>query len=282
MSFKGGRRKAHASSWSQNGCKEVGHWSPRKKMGTVLKPPFYTGLRSCHLWWPKPRKFCFCVTATARPLCLPWTTKTVVVAQHVAQRRQNGDRPIAMVAQGLPWSPVSDHLGDHCASIRPPPQHLGHHGNGFASTLPPLSDLLCHYSSFGGSKRHTGRAAAVTQQQNFLGFWPFYWTLIGGTKIAALCKGALMRVLRACQFSVLHVKYVNFAFFQTIKFPTIHVYPHFHMYAIIGSVVKTGLVMHRNIYQTYFPWSALHCLFHWLRSAGHILEQRWHRVTWPR
>ena len=54
---------------------------------------------------PKPRKFCFCVTAAARPLCLPWTTKATVVAQQVARRRQRGGRTIAKVAEGLPWSP---------------------------------------------------------------------------------------------------------------------------------------------------------------------------------
>ena len=32
-------------------------------------------------WSPKPRKFCFCVTAAARPLCIPWTTKTAAVTQ---------------------------------------------------------------------------------------------------------------------------------------------------------------------------------------------------------
>ena len=56
-------------------------------------------------WSPKPRKFCFCVTAAARPLCLPWMTKSAVVAQQVAQRRQSGGRTIAKVAEELPWSP---------------------------------------------------------------------------------------------------------------------------------------------------------------------------------
>ena len=37
-------------------------------------------------------------------LCVPWTTKTVVAAQQVVQRRQDGGRIIAMVAQLLPWS----------------------------------------------------------------------------------------------------------------------------------------------------------------------------------
>ena len=53
---------------------------------------------------PKPSKFCFCVTAAARPLCIPWTTKTVVVAQQVLQRRQSGGKTIAKVAQGSLWS----------------------------------------------------------------------------------------------------------------------------------------------------------------------------------
>ena len=54
---------------------------------------------------PKPRKFGFCVTAAARPLCVPSTTKTAVVVQQVVQRRQSGGRIIAMVAQWLPRSP---------------------------------------------------------------------------------------------------------------------------------------------------------------------------------
>ena len=37
-SLRGGRRKAHVSPWSQNGCTGVGHWSPRKKMH---EPPLH-------------------------------------------------------------------------------------------------------------------------------------------------------------------------------------------------------------------------------------------------
>ena len=75
----------------------------------------YSGLLpSCHLWatvkltrtWSsKTRKFCFCVTAAARPLYVHWTTKTAVVAQQVVQRRQSGGRTIAIVVQGLLRSP---------------------------------------------------------------------------------------------------------------------------------------------------------------------------------
>ena len=56
-------------------------------------------------WSPKPKKFCFCVIATARPLCVPQTSKTAVVSQQVVQRRQSGGRTIVIVAQLLPWSP---------------------------------------------------------------------------------------------------------------------------------------------------------------------------------
>ena len=75
-----------------------------------MKPSslLYTGMRpSCHLLATRKmvRKFRFCVTAATRPLCLHWTTRSVVVAQQVAQRRQSGSRTIANVAQGLRWSP---------------------------------------------------------------------------------------------------------------------------------------------------------------------------------
>ena len=56
-------------------------------------------------WSSKHRKFRFCVTATARPLCVPWATQPSVVAQQVVQRKQSGGKTIAMVAQWLPWSP---------------------------------------------------------------------------------------------------------------------------------------------------------------------------------
>ena len=57
-------------------------------------------------WSPKPKQLCFYVTAAAWPLCVPWATKTAVVAQQVVQRRQSGGKTIViMVAQWLPWSP---------------------------------------------------------------------------------------------------------------------------------------------------------------------------------
>ena len=54
------------------------------------------------------------------------------------------------------WRPLSDHCGDPCASIQRPQQHLSHHGNGSAFTLPSLRDLFCHYSSFGRSRKAQG------------------------------------------------------------------------------------------------------------------------------
>ena len=54
------------------------------------------------------------------------------------------------------WRPLSDHCGDHCASIQRPRQHLSHHGNGSAFTMPSMRDLLCHYSSFGRSRKSQG------------------------------------------------------------------------------------------------------------------------------
>ena len=40
-SLNAGRRREHASPWSQNGCTGVGQWSPRKIMRTVVKPPLH-------------------------------------------------------------------------------------------------------------------------------------------------------------------------------------------------------------------------------------------------
>ena len=56
-------------------------------------------------WSPKPRQLCFCVTAAAQSLCVPWATKIGVVSQQVVQRRQSGGKTIVMMAQWLPWSP---------------------------------------------------------------------------------------------------------------------------------------------------------------------------------
>ena len=59
------------------------------------------------------------------------------------------------------WRPSSDYYGDKCASIRLPQQPLSPNGNVAASTLPPLSGLLCLYSRLVVQGRLKGRAAAV-------------------------------------------------------------------------------------------------------------------------
>ena len=71
------------------------------------------------------------------------------------------------------WRPLSDHCGDHCASIQQPRQHLSHHGNGSAFTLPSLRDLLCHYSSFGRSRKAQGSCCSSYTETELSGFrWP--------------------------------------------------------------------------------------------------------------
>ena len=46
-SLEGGRRKAHTSPWWQNGCTVVGHWSPRKKIRTVVNIVYQFEQRFC-------------------------------------------------------------------------------------------------------------------------------------------------------------------------------------------------------------------------------------------
>ena len=110
-----GVKCVHTILWS---CRKLSLqlWlTPTSVTGEFLKPPLHRAATFvpplCDhkngqdaQWSPEPRKFCFCVTAAARPLCLPWTTKAAVVAQQVVQRRQSEGRTITMVAQVLPWS----------------------------------------------------------------------------------------------------------------------------------------------------------------------------------
>ena len=101
----------------------------------------------------------------------------------------------------LLWPTNSVHWAITVATTVPP---FGDHGNPSATlamVLPPLC-LLCATccattAALVVQGRHKGRAAAVTQKQNFLGLgdhwasWPFFWSLKGGTKVAALCKGGV-------------------------------------------------------------------------------------------
>ena len=68
------------------------------------------------------------------------------------------------------WRPLSDYCGDHCASIQRPRQHLSHHGNGSAFTLPSLRDLLCHYSSFARSRKAQGSCCSSYTETELSGF----------------------------------------------------------------------------------------------------------------
>ena len=123
--------------------KTVAQRSPRR---SVARRSLKRGRRKAHaspLWqngrtvvgiW-SPRKKVHTVLNIVyqfeRSFCLPWT---IIVPPLTDQ-----------------WRPLSDHCGDHCASIRRLQQPLSHLGNGSASTLPPLCDLSCHYSRFGRS-----------------------------------------------------------------------------------------------------------------------------------
>ena len=158
-SLEGGRRKAHTSPWWQNGCTVVCHWSPCKKY--------------VRLW-----TLCINLSSASAfllpPLCLLWLTNNV-------------------------------HWAITVATTVPP---FGDHGNPLATlamVLPPLC-LLCATCCATTADlvvqwRHKDRAVAVTQKQNFLGLgdhwatWPFFWSLKGGTKVAALCKGGFNRPL---------------------------------------------------------------------------------------
>ena len=67
------------------------------------------------------------------------------------------------------WRPLSDHCGDHCASIQWPWQHLSHHGNGSAFTLPSCA-TCCHYNSFGRSMKAQGSCCSSYTETELSGF----------------------------------------------------------------------------------------------------------------
>ena len=106
----------------------------------------------------------------------------------------------------LLWPTNSIHWTITVATTVPP---FGDHGNPSATlamVLPPLC-LLCATccpttAALVVQGRHKGRATAVTQKQNFLGLgdhwasWPFFWSLKGGTKVTALCKGGFIGTAR--------------------------------------------------------------------------------------
>ena len=63
-----------------------------------------------------------------------------------------------------------DHSGDYCASIRRPRQPFSHLGNGSASILPPLRDLLRHYSRCGRSMKAQRSCCSSYTETELSGF----------------------------------------------------------------------------------------------------------------
>ena len=108
------------------------------------------------------------------------------------------------------WRPLSD----HCASIQRPRQHLSHHGNGSAFTLPSLRDLLCHYSSFGRSRKAQGSCCSSYTETELSGFRrPLSVLTIfiyGRTKVARrsqpCVKGTLLTMLQVMACRLLGAK----------------------------------------------------------------------------
>ena len=75
---------------------------------------------------------------------------------------------------GWPVNSLSDHCGDHCASIQRLWQPFSSHDNGSVSTpLPPMSDLLYLCSSFGNSsKAQESCCSRYTETVLFRFRWP--------------------------------------------------------------------------------------------------------------
>ena len=87
-SLKGGRRKAHASPWSQNRCTVVGHWLPRKKY--VLLKTLCINLRDAS-------------ASLLPPVCLLWPTNSVHWEREitVATLGRPGDLKVAFGDQAI-------------------------------------------------------------------------------------------------------------------------------------------------------------------------------------
>ena len=111
----------------------------------------------------------------------PWSQNGWTVVGHWSPSKKmrtlciNLSDTSAFIVSPLPpladqWRPLSDHCGDHCASIQRPRQHLSHHGNGSAFTLPSLRDLLCHYSRFGRSSKAQGSCCSSYTELELSGF----------------------------------------------------------------------------------------------------------------
>ena len=154
-SFKGGIEDVQSTPWSPWILSYV--QNSRTKVAEVAHRLCKRGRRKAHIVYQFER--CFCLP------CL-WPTNSV----HWA----------ITVTTTVP--PFDDH-GDLWATM--------------AMVLPLLCTTCCATTAvLVVEETHKGRAAAVTQKMNFLGLgdrwasWSIFWSLKGGTKVAALYEGA--------------------------------------------------------------------------------------------
>ena len=104
QSLKGGRRKAHASQWSQNVCTGVGHWSHRKKIYTVV-----------NIVYQLQRWFCLPCTTIVPPLADPCVLWAIILATTVPPFGDHGNS-WATMAMVLP--PLCLLCATCCATVK--------------------------------------------------------------------------------------------------------------------------------------------------------------------
>ena len=109
----------------------------------------------------------------------PWSQNGCTMVGHWSPRKKyvllwtlciNLNNASAFLVPPLQKRPLSDHSGNYCASIRRQRQPFSHLGNGYASTLPPLRDLLRHYNSFGRSRKAQGSCCSSYTETEIHGF----------------------------------------------------------------------------------------------------------------
>ena len=145
---------------------------------------------------------------------------------------------------------------------------FGDHGNPWATmamVLPPLC-LLCTTCCATTTVvvvqgTYKGRAAAVTQKQNFLGLgdhwasWLIFWSLKGGTKAVALCKWGLMVPYKKVMSVDIRLFSINCALHLVLFSQSIY-------YAFIGV---------RIVYSTYIYHVYMYIYIHILWNDSSIL-----------
>ena len=137
--------KGRRGGRSLTGCSKEAGWRHTHRRGRTM------GAQWCAIG--RPVKNANIVYQFERHVCRPFTTIVPPLADQ--------------------WRLLSDHCGDHCASIQPPRQYLSYHGNGSSFTLPSSRDLLCHYSSFGRSMKAQGSCCSSYTETQLSGFrWP--------------------------------------------------------------------------------------------------------------